>query len=96
MRSGFLRFGWSGEGVVGLGLLPGLGLGLGFAFRRVSRVSFRVGDGTEEADVDEGLEKKEVIWLCLFTRGDRPLDCRRAGAISWGDSIGLRAEGNCL
>lgn len=67
--------------MAGLGLEAGLSSsgseqGLrGLGFRR-----FRRGEGAEEAAA--GLEeKKEVIWNCLFTSGDRPLLWRRDGAM---------------
>lgn len=34
-----------------------------------------------EEEEEEDLEKKEVIWRCWLTRGDRPLLRRREGAI---------------
>lgn len=63
---------------LGLGLRLGLGLGLGLA-EEESLVGFCVVVMGEEEEED--LEKKEVIWRCWLTRGDRPLLRRREGTI---------------
>lgn len=53
MTSGVLwHLGWKGEGVAGLVLEVGVGLGLTFG---------REGEGEDDVGL---LEKKEVIWLC--------------------------------
>lgn len=54
------------EGLRGLGLGPRVELG------------FWRGEGVEEPGLEE---KKEVIWNCLFTSGDRPLLWRRDDAM---------------
>lgn len=66
---------------LGLGLRLGLGLGLGLGLtEEESLVGFCVGV-MEEEEEEEDLEKKEVIWRCWLTRGDRPLLRRREGTI---------------
>ena len=72
-RGLFLDLDWKGEGVVGLGLELGVGLGL----ENLEFCLERVGDGEDEVV----LVKKAVIWRCWFTIGDRPLLWRRDGAI---------------
>ena len=70
--------------MLGLGLAPRLallGLGLG---AESSLLGFRIGVIGEEEEGD--LEKKEVIWRCWLTSGDRPL-LRRRDAIDEGFAI---------
>lgn len=82
----FRGLNWTGEGVAGLGL--GLGLPSGSEGSRRLGLGWGVesgsgrGDGAAEEEAEAGLEeKKEVIWNCLFTSGDRPLLWRRDGAM---------------
>lgn len=81
-----------GEGVVGgdePGLVLGLGLGLGFeglgnwVWLGNEGDNWGLGLGEEEA----ALEKKEVIWCCLLTKGDLPLVTLREGAIVEGYTV---------
>lgn len=67
-RRGFLGLDCTGEGVLGLGLGFRVGLAFEFGLSLLGLISEETGDG-EEAD----LEKKEVIWRCWLTSGDRPL-----------------------
>lgn len=88
-RGGFLALGFRGDGD---GFAAGFGAeeegdGEGFA----SDFGVEEGDGVgfaadfEAEEEGEGVEKKEVIWLCFRTRGERPLLRRR-------DAIGGLAE----
>ena len=67
-RRGFLGLDCIGEGVLGLGL--GFREGLGFGLR-MGLTGFLLDETEDEEEVN--LEKKEVIWLCWLTIGDRPL-----------------------
>jgi hypothetical protein len=84
-KRGFLDLDWRGEGVAGPGLELGLGLGLFLGTESGTVLGLclgRVGEGD-----DVVLEKKEVIWRCGLTSGDRPLLWRRAGAIDVNQSL---------
>lgn len=87
-RRGFLGLDWRGEGVVGPGLELGLGLGLDLGFVGAESGIVlglcleRVGEGD-----DVVLEKKEVIWRCGLTSGDRPLLWRFDDAIAVNQSL---------
>ena len=79
--------------MVGPGLELGLGLGLDLGFLGTESGTVlglrleRIGEG--DAVV---LEKKEVIWRCGLTSGDRPLLWRRDGAIAVNQSLCVRAR----
>lgn len=65
---------WRGEGVVGLGLGLRLGLDIIIGVCLERRTD---GEGEGDEDEEEDLVKKDVIWRCWFTSGDRPLVGRR-------------------